>query len=353
MAAVPAADQPVPEDDEEEGAADDFDPWAQAGQSAEGAADPADAAEYRQFLQFLNRRNERRRTRDADDDEEDDDRESRSNAGPPPTWDATTPFKDYLIRARLWLATTKAKPSSRGPSLLRNLSGVPFDDMKYLAKSDSWMKAKDNGEQLLKAMDTRELYGDDEREDMLNSLFKITYSVRRGKTEGHKEFFSRWELAIRKLSEHNITLPPEYLGFLLTMALQLNQEEIKLLMNFTQGRLSQKDVKEWVRVHETNLDMRSTTAASTTTRPKVTAAYHTENPDLGSEIDQDEEDDPEEGIEVLLNAMQSLDEEGDGVHDEVDTGPLRRGGGPGNPLDNGQGARQEEDVRGGQRGKEA
>eukprot|EP00439_Symbiodinium_sp_Y106_P012703 s3219_g1.t2 len=83
-----------------------------------------------------------------------------------------------------------------------------------------------------------------------------------------------------------------------------------------EGRLSQKDVKEWVRVHETNLDMRSTTAASTTTRPKVTAAYHTENPDLGSEIDQDEEDDPEEGIEVLLNAMQSLDEEGDGVHDE-------------------------------------
>ena len=90
---------------------------------------------------------------------------------------------DYLIRARLWLATTKAKPSSRGPSLLRNLSGVPFDDMKYLAKtykSDSWMKAKDNGEQLLKVMDTRELYGDDERGDMLNSFFKITYSVPEG-----------------------------------------------------------------------------------------------------------------------------------------------------------------------------
>ncbi|CAE7532769.1 unnamed protein product, partial [Symbiodinium necroappetens] len=111
--------------------------------------------------------------------------------------------------------------------------------------------AKDNSEKLLKAMDTRELYGDDEREDMLNSLFKITYATRRQKNESHKEFFSRWELAIRKLSEHNITLPPEYLGFLLTMALQLNQEEVKVLMNFTRGKLSQKDVKGWVRVHET------------------------------------------------------------------------------------------------------
>ena len=113
------------------------------------------------------------------------------------------------------------------------------------------MKATDNGEKLLKAMDTRELYGDDEREDMLNSLFKITHATRRQKNESHKEFFSRWELAIRKLSEHNITLPPEYLGFLLTMALQLNQEEVKVLMNFTRGKLSQKDVNGWVRVHET------------------------------------------------------------------------------------------------------
>ena len=35
------------------------------------------------------------------------------------------------------------------------------------------------------------------------------------------------------------------------MALQLNQEEVKVLMNFTRGKLSQKDVKGWVRVRET------------------------------------------------------------------------------------------------------
>ncbi|CAE7233307.1 unnamed protein product [Symbiodinium sp. CCMP2456] len=314
MAAIPAADQPVPEDDEEE--AEPFDPWAQAERPAGDAPSPTDAAEYRQFLQFLNRRGQGRQQAAADDDGDEDDRENRSNAGPPPTWDATTPFRDYLIRARLWLATTKTKPQSRGPMLVRSLSGVPFDDMKYLAKSDSWMRAKDNGEQLLAAMDTRELYGEDEREDMLNSLFKITYAVRRQKNEGHKEFLSRWELAIRKLSEHSIVLPSEYLGFLLTMALQLNQEEVKLLMNFTQGRLSQKDVKEWVRVHETNLDLRSAAATSTVTRPRAAAAYHTEDSDLIGDYGPGDEDGQEDQIEVLLNAMQDLDGEPEGGQDD-------------------------------------
>ena len=317
MAAVPAADQPVPDDEaDEEEEEEPFDPWAAAGQQAGDAPSPTDAAEYRQFLQFLNRRGGARRSRAEGDDEDDDDKDSRSNAGPPPTWDGSTPFRDYVIRARLWLATTKTKPQSRGPMLLRNLSGVPFDDMKYLAKDDEWMKSKDNGEKLLKVMDTRELYGDDEREDMLNSLFKITYASRRQKNEGHKEFFSRWEIAIRKLSEHNITLPPEYLGFLLTMALQLNQEEVKLLMNFTQGKLSQKDVKEWVRVHETNLDLRSTTTANAATKTKVTAAHHVESSDIFAESDHGFENETEDGgIEVLLNAMENL---GDDVLEETE-----------------------------------
>lgn len=29
-------------------------------------------------------------------------------------WDGTTPWEDYHIRAKLWLATTKAKPRMRG-----------------------------------------------------------------------------------------------------------------------------------------------------------------------------------------------------------------------------------------------
>ena len=163
---------------------------------------PVDAfSEYRRFLDYLSRR---RRDRSGDEDE--DDGNGRSNAGPPPSWDGATPFKDYLIRAKLWLATTKVKPRSRGPLLLKNLSSTPFDDLKYLAKDDSWLASTHNGEQLLKIMGTKDLYGEDEREDMLQSLLKITYTLRRQKAEGHRELFSRWSNAVRKIKEHNIEL---------------------------------------------------------------------------------------------------------------------------------------------------
>lgn len=46
----------------------------------------------------------------------------------------------------------------------------------------------------------------------------------------------------------------EYLGFLFIMALQLNKE-VKLLMNFS-GSLHVADVKEWLRVHESELDFK-------------------------------------------------------------------------------------------------
>ena len=94
--------------------------------------------------------------------------------------------------------------------------------------------------------------------------------------------FARWDNPLRKLKEHSIELPAEYLGFLLTMALQLSNEEVKLLMNFTTGKLAPKDVKEWVRVHETDLDIK---AMGTTLSPagRKTAAVH--HPDGGPEED--------------------------------------------------------------------
>lgn len=40
-----------------------------------------------------------------------DEGDGRSGApGPPPSWDGTGVFEDYLIKAKLWIATTKAKP---------------------------------------------------------------------------------------------------------------------------------------------------------------------------------------------------------------------------------------------------
>ena len=254
MASTTAAEAAVPEDDDDDleqasppegGSATGRDPWQGSRLGGTGPPSPDAQAEYREFLQHLQRRTRPGRRHRADESDEGGEPDDRSNAGPPPTWDGTTSFRDYLVRARLWLATTKVKPRARGPLLLKSLSSTPFDDLKHLARDDSWMEDPQNGQLLLKMMDTKELYGEDEREEMLQSLVTVTYTLRRSKGESHKAFFSRWENAIRKLHEHSIELPKEYLGFLLTMALQLSSEEVKLLMNYTQGRLGPKDVKDW------------------------------------------------------------------------------------------------------------
>ena len=86
--------------------------------------------------------------------------------------------------------------------LLKNLAGTPFDDMKYLAKDSSWMDDPENGEKMIKLMDSKELYGDDEREDMINTLVKITYTLRRTKGGTNKAFFARWDNIVRRLEEH-------------------------------------------------------------------------------------------------------------------------------------------------------
>ena len=120
-------------------------------------------------------------------------------------------------------------------------------------------------------------------------------------------FFTKWDNSVRKLDEHQIVLPPDYLGFLLTMALKLTSEEIKLLLNFTQGKLGTKSVKEWVRVHETNLDHLTKTTSSTT----ASSADKRASPLLLAEDEEIEHgtDYPDEDgdLEILLNAMTSLD----------------------------------------------
>ena len=291
-------DVPVPDSDEERPPG--FSPAASRNE-----------ADFESFLRFM--RNRRPPGRGRRDDSDDDGRsDDRTNAGPPPSWDGASGFKDYLIRARLWLATTKTKAKARGPLLLKNLTGVPFDSMKYLAKDDSWLRSDDNAEQMLKLMDTKELFGDDDREDMLSSLVKITYGLRRGKGEEHQTFFTKWDNAVRKLDEHAIKLPDDYLGFLLTMALKLSSDEVKLLLNFTQGKLGPKAVKEWIRVHETNLDL--TRSSSTTNQDKKTnSLLLAEDGDLDS-IDEYPNDDA--NLEILLNAMGDLDDDDGKIEDE-------------------------------------
>ena len=116
----------------------------------------------------------------------------KGQAGPPPSWDGSTPFEDFLIRARLWLATTKAKGKARGPLLLKALSGTTFETFKHLAKDAAWLADANNANTLLETMDRPEYYGDDQQEHMLTALSRITYHVKRQKNETWRDFFARW-----------------------------------------------------------------------------------------------------------------------------------------------------------------
>ena len=89
-------------------------------------------------------RRNRDRRRDSSDGSRDRDGDgSRTNAGPAPEWDGDgLSFQDYAIKARLWLATTRSKPRTRGPLLLQRLAKVPFETMKFLAKDRKWMASE-------------------------------------------------------------------------------------------------------------------------------------------------------------------------------------------------------------------
>ena len=67
-------------------------------------------------------------------------------------------FKDYKIKARIWLKTTCTPPHARGSLLLKNLTKGPWEDLKYLA-NDDWMADPDNGNKLVNLMDSRVLWG--------------------------------------------------------------------------------------------------------------------------------------------------------------------------------------------------
>ena len=249
---------PVPPSASDQSGERDGSHRAFVGEVTEDDEDGFDSEDFRRWMR--DRRSSRmRRSRRYDDDDEDESRdgeEQRTSSGPPPEWDGEAiSFQDYAIKARLWLATTKSKPRTRGPLLLQKLSKVPFETMKHLAKDSAWMKSDTNGEQLINLMDQPENFGDDSEEDLLSALAKVTYHLRRGKEETHRSFFNKWEQAMRKVTEHRVVLPEKYVGFLLINALNLGEGEIKSLLNYTRGSIVPSDIREWVRKHETKLQV--------------------------------------------------------------------------------------------------
>ena len=101
-------------------------------------------------------------------------------------------FRDYKIKAKLWLRTTRTPPTARGPMLLKGLTGPPWEHMKFLAADDGWLDDPDNGRVLINLMDTKEYYGEEERESMLAACSRITFHLRRAKGEKAQAFMLRW-----------------------------------------------------------------------------------------------------------------------------------------------------------------
>ena len=252
--------------------------------------------QFRMFQRFLESQR-RPRTRNGDESDGDAGHEGRGSAGPPPEWDGQGTFEDYLIRAKLWIATTKTKAVARGPLLLKALKGAPFESFKYLAKDASWLASPTNAEELLNKMDAPDQYGEDREEHLLSSLSRITFHLKRSKQETWREFFSRWEVALRKVKEHKVKLPEPYLGFLLIHGLRLEDQEIRAMLNFTQGDIQPKSIKAWLRKHESKLTVNQ---LGTETGKKNTNAV------MLNEIEEDDTLDTDEDIGEIENLLAEL-----------------------------------------------
>ena len=143
-------------------------PAASPGRRSPPIAQGSESDHFARFQRFLQLEREgrlnpigQRRTREREDDEEEEGNEGRGTSGPPPSWDGTTPFEDFNIKARLWIATTKARPRMRGPLILKALSLTPFEVYKHWAKDNQWLQDPTNAEKLLDDMNRPERYGDD------------------------------------------------------------------------------------------------------------------------------------------------------------------------------------------------
>ena len=159
-------------------------------------------------------------------------------------------------------------------------------------------------------MDQAEYFGEDRDEDLLSALSKITYHIRREKTEQRRAFFNRWEVAMRKVGEHHVSLPEKYIGFLLINALCL-ASEIKAMLNYTRGSIAPADIKNWIRKHETKLQVAHVGADA---KRSVSGAGTKANLYVSEEA-SDMED---EEINLMEEALRSLQDRDDGEEQPMD-----------------------------------
>ena len=266
--------------------------------------------DFRKFQKFMRQSGgESTRPGRARRDESEEDDDGRSGApGPPPSWDGTGVFEDYMIKAQLWIATTKSKPKMRGPLLLKALTSTPFETFKHYAQDKAWLADPQGAERLLEDMNRPEHYGDDRQEHMLAAMSRITFHLKRQRGEHWRDFFARWETAQRKVHEHKIHLPEDYEGFLLINGLQLSDQEVKALLNYARRDISPASIKDWLRKSESKLtaqDLGSDKKKTASILLTENAPDHTHGTEY--EVDHTENDELLE-LEATLNSLQGSDD---------------------------------------------
>ena len=300
-----AAERPVPSEEDD-------------AELRAGRSDVDLQEQFRQFQAFMaTQRQTGTRGRGPAGGDDEDREDKAGSTGPPPEWSGEPPFEDYLIRARLWIATTKARPTARGPLLLKSLKGAPFECFKHLAKDPTWLSSVTNAEDLLQQMDTPEYYGDDQEEHLLASLARITFHLKRGKNEGWREYFAKWDNALRKVRDHHVDLPAPYLGFLLIHGLRLSDQDIKSMLSFTRGGITPPEIQAWLRKKEAKLTIDQLGNDSKEKKGNA-AIYHTEIHDEDMEHFEETVEDEEQEIMALEKTLGELQSDPGGLgEDEV------------------------------------
>ena len=140
--------------------------------------------------------------------------------------------------------------------MLSNLTGAAFEAAKHLVMDDDWLGSEDNGQQLLDLLKRPENFGEEREEELLSSMSRLFYNLKRTKDEKSISFLPKFREACRKVKMHNIILPDEALGFLLLNAYGLHEADTRLILNYTHGSLREQEVAQAIRKLEMNLDLR-------------------------------------------------------------------------------------------------
>ena len=141
------------------------------------------------------------------------------------------------------------------------------------------------------------------------AMSRITYHLRRQRNETWREYFAKWDGAIRKAHQHKITLPEEYEGFLMINGLQLTETETKAMLNYTHGCIKPSSIKSWLRKNETRLSAAELGADKKKTQVNFLTEFeghHIENNDI------EENDEDKEEIDEIEQCIMHLQDDVDG-----------------------------------------